>query len=470
VQCHPKNWLKKLKVRLDNADIKMYTEKHKFWRKSMEKDIWESIPCFVKDYYKFMEKYSSRDREKFYDYLLDWSLLREYYYMPSKWDISYKDDNWTIQKLQKNDSRVPDKIKFSRMSSPEFKGFNRKIFNVSGVNATSADIQISSGCSSKSCSFSVRRGTFIETENGLQRIESVVGESLKVFGLQLEDTSGVVRQKDENVFRVTTELGNYLDCSKFHKWFILEGNNALVERETRQLKVDDTVLVRKGQSVFGNSSLLTTTSARILGFMNGLMWESKSYRRTSEIFLSFYEYSYIRDYIFPYNVSNVEFPFRLFYDGDEYFLNVDYFIDSFPISTFVEERVFEELYVSPREIINIYIDAVMGLGRVEFRPYFRGEQISLDIQRLLLMLGSESRVKSDMLIMSRVYSSFGNEGFDRDFVRAEIRRIEDLNIVDSMYDVMETSSHACVYSQILTHNCLDGESLVPTTISVKKII
>ena len=78
-------------------------------------------------------------------------------------------------------------------------------------------------------------------------------------------------------------------------------------------------------------------------------------------------------------------------------------------------------------------------------------------------LGQMHRVQNQQIeTLVRYQERFGTlEGFykkiaEREFTIVDIDAVEDLNIEDDMYDVVETSDHMCLYDMILTHQCHEG--------------
>lgn len=74
-------------------------------------------------------------------------------FYPLGYEWVYDEDNFTIKEIKKLDDRLPDRVDYNRITEEVVPtlGWMNKVFNLDGENATSVDIQCSSGCSG-SCS------------------------------------------------------------------------------------------------------------------------------------------------------------------------------------------------------------------------------------------------------------------------------------------------------------------------------
>lgn len=99
---------------------------------------------------------SIRDnREETLKRLLSDSYTRQHVLIPTEYEVVYKPDNCNIDHIEYLNPETPKKVKINHVEEAPQLGFQKKIFNISGENATSADIEISTGCSGGSacCSF-----------------------------------------------------------------------------------------------------------------------------------------------------------------------------------------------------------------------------------------------------------------------------------------------------------------------------
>lgn len=123
------------------------------------------------------------DKEKVKERFRQEKVLIEYLYYPDKYDWVYDEDKFTIKEIKKLDDRLPDKVKYARIRINEDMGWSTKVFNLSGDNADSHDIMISSGCSggSSNCSFCMEAtvaGGY--REKPLDEVEQLMKETRKI--------------------------------------------------------------------------------------------------------------------------------------------------------------------------------------------------------------------------------------------------------------------------------------------------
>lgn len=87
--------------------------------------------------------------------LISEEFMKDFLFYPDKYEWVYAEDNFTIKEIKKLDDRLPDRVEYNKIHSSDFRGFPLKTFNLTGENADSHDIMISSGCSGQSscCSF-----------------------------------------------------------------------------------------------------------------------------------------------------------------------------------------------------------------------------------------------------------------------------------------------------------------------------
>ena len=108
-----------------------------------------TLPVITKELLEFnITKGIKNSRKELIEHLMATSEIKDYLMIPNKYGFTFGEDKVEIKAVKYFDERTPKKVKMGRMNEPNFYGFNKKMFNVSGENAHSGDIQISSGCSS----------------------------------------------------------------------------------------------------------------------------------------------------------------------------------------------------------------------------------------------------------------------------------------------------------------------------------
>lgn len=111
-----------------------------------------TIPPLMEELIKY-NRSVKEDKADVIETLLNTS-IKDYLMIPNKYDVEIDpESNLHLKKITRLDSRIPEKVKVGRLHEPNFYGFYKKIFSSSGGNAKASDVQISSGCTSGSCSF-----------------------------------------------------------------------------------------------------------------------------------------------------------------------------------------------------------------------------------------------------------------------------------------------------------------------------
>lgn len=123
------------------------------------------------------------DKKALKEKLIEDKCLNEYLFYPEKYDFVYDEDRFTIKEIKKLDDRLPDKVKYARIRLNEDMGWTTKVFNLTGDNADSHDIMISSGCSggSSNCSFCMEAtvaGGY--REKPLEQVEELMKDTVKI--------------------------------------------------------------------------------------------------------------------------------------------------------------------------------------------------------------------------------------------------------------------------------------------------
>ena len=113
------------------------------------------LPEFVKKADEYRRQHNIKDKPAFYEWLISNNVLHNNLFFPQFYEWIYGEDRFTIKEIKKLDDRLPDRVEYHRIGSESFDGFPLKAFHLSGANADSHDIMISSGCSGSSscCSF-----------------------------------------------------------------------------------------------------------------------------------------------------------------------------------------------------------------------------------------------------------------------------------------------------------------------------
>lgn len=99
---------------------------------------------------------NTKDKHALKEWLIDNNVMHDIIFYPDRYEWVYDEkDKFTIKEIKKLDPRLPDRVRYNQIRWNDFEGFPKKIFNVSGENADSHDVMISSGCSgsSSTCSF-----------------------------------------------------------------------------------------------------------------------------------------------------------------------------------------------------------------------------------------------------------------------------------------------------------------------------
>lgn len=249
----------------------------------------EILPQTMSHFLNFMKGKDTKDpvnKQAWLDALKEDSFeKKDFIYHPLAYDYTYNPENgFEITKITKNDDRLPDRVSISRITSPDFPGFTKKAFYLTGENSESTDIMISWGCSGHgTCSFSFAEGSKVFTENGIMAIEDLVRSGTPLpdpqAGIQKyslntkvdsykgveEATFGyVVGQKP--CLRITTEDGFHLDVTKDHTCTTyIDG--ALSEVVATNLAVGDTFLVKAPHVESKGVPGLKKAEARFLGWL-----------------------------------------------------------------------------------------------------------------------------------------------------------------------------------------------------------
>lgn len=116
----------------------------------------EVLPELMRKLIEYKEEGGdTHDKSKLINWLLDNDVLHDNLFFPKYYSWEYKEDRFSVKEMKKLDERVPDRVVYNRIQNEEFDGFPLKTFHLSGENADSHDIMISSGCSgsSSTCSF-----------------------------------------------------------------------------------------------------------------------------------------------------------------------------------------------------------------------------------------------------------------------------------------------------------------------------
>lgn len=101
------------------------------------------------------EGFDIKDKHAVRERLKDESFMHEFLFFPEGYEWVYDEDKFTIKEIKRLDERLPERVEYNKIHSSDFRGFPLKTFNLTGENADSHDIMISSGCSGQSscCSF-----------------------------------------------------------------------------------------------------------------------------------------------------------------------------------------------------------------------------------------------------------------------------------------------------------------------------
>jgi intein/homing endonuclease len=364
------------------------------------------LPPLFKFLYDFNLKTPIKsNKQLLIDQLLDQEIFSTRLFYPFLYNISHSKGK--ITSIERLDPRIPEKAKLNRIHFPNFKGFNRKYFAPNGIACERHDVQVASGCSSYCCSFKVSEGTLIETENGLERIENLVGKPQMIGALNHEKASAIWEQPEDEVYRVTTDQGVYLDGSKDHRCLILEGLG-LKEVLLKDLKEGDKVLIRKGQNTFGDYHVFSDgivfneDKAELIGFMIGDGFMSS---KNTEIQV-FYKPS--EEKIHSLLVQEFgEQPIRLQHtckDGTPIYcydkrIKSQWFEELNIRVTSLYQCVPDVVFKSPKSVIQSFL---RGLFTSEGFTYSRNSrhlgitttsfQLAHDVNLLLLMLGYNCRI------------------------------------------------------------------------------
>lgn len=130
------------------------------------------------------EGFNLHNKKELREKMINENILHEYIFYPDKYEFVYDEtDRFTIKEIKKLDDRLPDKVKYARIRLNDDMGWTTKVFNLSGDNADSHDIMISSGCSggSSNCSFCMEAtvaGGY--REKPLEEVEKLMKETVRI--------------------------------------------------------------------------------------------------------------------------------------------------------------------------------------------------------------------------------------------------------------------------------------------------
>jgi len=112
-------------------------------------------PHFMTKALEFKRKHGSLkdNRQGFIEECMEDPFLVQYMLIPNKYEVTFKPDNATIEKIEYLDPRTPKQVKVGRLVEPTMAGFAPKFLPVDGAEVGSQDIQVSAGCSSGCCTF-----------------------------------------------------------------------------------------------------------------------------------------------------------------------------------------------------------------------------------------------------------------------------------------------------------------------------
>lgn len=344
------------------------------------------------------------NKKDFYHQVLTDDYLRSYFYFPVGYKHIYDNQNFIITEVKKMDSRVPTTVKVNRHIE-NFTGFNQPILNVSGLNAQSASLMVSSGCSSSCCSFCHPSETLLFTDRGIRDISNLefsndidnpipidytiatMGDDRKAHTFYCLDQKSTVRVKSFKGYEVASTPDTLL--------MTLRGEEC-VWTKAKDIQPGDIVVLRKGSNLWGpGDESLSIDDAEFLGriFGNGV-WNKKVSLYCYQSYLNLnrrlldrigLEYSEIE-------LGGGSYEFR-FQSSDEF--RSKYGMD-FYVGTY--RKLPDPVYIFNKEQISYFLRGLFDSGGAAsdrgnvlvFSPY---RERLLVIQNLLLNFGIVSRLK-----------------------------------------------------------------------------
>lgn len=190
-----------------------------------------------------------KDKTALKEWLITNNILHDIIFYPDKYEWVYADDRFTIKEIKKLDDRLPDRVRYNQIRWTDFDGFPKKIFNVSGENADSHDVMISSGCSgsSSTCSFCHPEGTKIVTDKGLLPIEKVQpGDKVVTESGNWNLVTKLHDMGSKHLVEVTLKNGYLMKSTPCHRVAVYNGQGGIEWKDAGLLTCDDNLIVYRG--------------------------------------------------------------------------------------------------------------------------------------------------------------------------------------------------------------------------------
>lgn len=237
------------------------------------------LPLLTRLLVEAKDKFGSikEHREETRKYVLSDTYIRQHVVVPTDYDVEFKEDNVTIKEIHYLDPDTPKKVLINHVDESPRLGFQNKIFNVSGENATSADVQISTGCSGGGapCSFNRPGFSRIPTDQGLIRLEDAVDKTYNTEKFVSHDPNSqctaVKRVPDQRLYKITLSDGQVTYAGEHHRTITINWNTFEEQvKYVENLRPGDSQLVKLHVSNFGpqqtiNGVPVTETLAYLAG-------------------------------------------------------------------------------------------------------------------------------------------------------------------------------------------------------------
>lgn len=175
----------------------------------------------------------------------DWMLVSSYY-APELWELFYSPDvdAFAVEYERVLNSNVKKTIIPARKIMDAFLSMRNDtgriyltfINNVNSHTPFKEKVRLSNLC--------VAPETMILTRSGYVEIKSVVGQTLDIWnGEEWSEVKVVKTGEDQKLLHVETDSGRELDCTEYHKWYVVDGYGVTPrEVRTNELKVGDKLI------------------------------------------------------------------------------------------------------------------------------------------------------------------------------------------------------------------------------------
>ncbi|NBP00131.1 MAG: hypothetical protein EBU90_08360 [Proteobacteria bacterium] len=158
------------------------------------------------------------------------------------WELKSPKDGKVIEVVKPRDLWI--KILNARIETGE-----PYILYTGNVDKNRSKVYEANGLKCKTSNLCVAPETLILTSNGWQEIQSCENEKTVIWnGFEWSEVTPVKTGENQKLFSVTTNTGNKIECTEYHKWYIevqdqrSHQNTIIIEKRTHELNVGDIII------------------------------------------------------------------------------------------------------------------------------------------------------------------------------------------------------------------------------------